>query len=147
MVKLDTFCQKNQLKCSDKTLIKKLSQDLKLSFKKSLCFPFFFFFFIPKLVVCLLKSGKYAQIKFPRKSNKWIQKLDMLPYHITQITIYPLVCQLFLPHLSDQTYTKLNIQKKKTYQLAHGKLNDVYYAPSEYFMYTKSIYVHENQFT
>ena len=37
--------------------------------------------------------------------------------------------------------------KKKTYQLAHGKLNDVYYAPSEYFMYTKSIYVHENQFT
>ena len=50
MVKLDTFCLKTQLKCSNETLVKKLSQELKSNefyqvLKKAYLFHFFF---IPK---------------------------------------------------------------------------------------------------
>ena len=52
MVKLDTFCLKTQLKYSDKTLVKKLSQELKLSFKKkAYVFHFFFHFKVSGLPI------------------------------------------------------------------------------------------------
>ena len=111
MVKLDIFFLKTQSKCIDKTLMKKLFQQLKLNefyqlLKKA---HVFLFFFVPKSLLCIFQSAKYAEIRFSSKSNKWIWKLDMQSYHITQITIYPLSCPLLLPQLPGQIYAKINI--------------------------------------